>query len=336
MEAKEPNYDNIFFQIGRHLKKRWIYIFILSLIPAILIGIYFYSQPGVYTCTSKIFPLSANSAKNSANPLEILKGKLGIEGGGADAFNLNELVKSKSVALKVINVRSNNKEHENQPIYKLLIKEYNDNLGWFADTMMYIPRTGNDSLNIQFFAMGAYRNAVAIEELPTGFTILKTKAYTQELAKELNENILLTISNFYIDFVTEKPRSDLKLIQNMKDSLSSELAAVEKAIAGQVDQSAFGVKASVGLNKARLERRFQEIASIYQTTAATLQNAKFQLLSESPIFQVLDYPGAPYGFDVKPWKKFALAAFVFFAIMWSLFFCRKIIWNVIIRELAKV
>ena len=79
----------------------------------------------------------------------------------------------------------------------------------------------------------------------------------------------------------------------------------------------------------------KEIEELYTTAATSYQNAKFKLLSESPIFQVLDQAGPPYSYTIPNWKKFAAMAFVISFVVLCLFFCRRIFFRLIIDELSK-
>ena len=121
----------------------------------------------------------------------------------------------------------------------------------------------------------------------------------------------------------------------MRDSLKDELYAVERAIAGFQDANQLSVKYEVNIPQAKLLRTRVEIEQLYAVTVTAYQNAKFKLLSESPIFQILDYPGAPYAYSKPSSKKAALLAFFASFVVLSLFVCRKIFCRIIIDELSK-
>ena len=106
-------------------------------------------------------------------------------------------------------------------------------------------------------------------------------------------------------------------------------------MAGFTDANTFSSTAISQLPRAKLERMHQEIEAIYSITTTTYQNARFKLLSESPIFQILDYPGEPYGYQKESWLKFGIIFFVLTFIMLSIFFCRKIFRAIIIDEFKK-
>ncbi len=316
------------------VKKRLPISIILSLIIAAGVGLYFSSIPGEYSATARIFPLSANSSRGASSPLDQIRSQFGIGGGEGsnEIYDLNELIISKRLSFKVVNSITTNKKFDK--LYKWLVFDHNSELRFYEDKIVLGDKK-TDSLKNLIVGRSLLLGRVEVEKSDNGYTSLIVKSYDKELAKEINENILIALSEFYIDFVTEKPRTDLIQIQKMRDSLSTELSLIERAIAGQIDNSQFGVKASVNLPRAKLQRKQTEVQAIYSTTVNALQNARFKLLSESPIFQILDYPGEPFSYYKEPWKKTAVIAFLLCMILFSLWFCRKIFINIIVEELKK-
>ncbi len=316
------------------IKKRLPIILILALLVSGLTAFFISQKPTSYVATSTIFPLSANSARSSSSPISQLQQQFGLKAEtGNEVYDINELLKSKKLSFKVVNVNPSSKKYNK--LYKWLVADYNSKLGW-REPEIVLSKDRKDSLQSLIVGRSLLLSRVSVEQNENGYTSLRVRAFEKELAKEINENILLALSNFYIEFVTEKPRSDLRRIQSMRDSLSNALADVTRAIAGEQDKSAYATKAYVGLPQIKLRRKQAEIEAIYGTTVTALQNARFKLLSESPIFQVLDYPGEPYIIEKESWKSKAIIAFMLTTVLLSLWFCRKIFGHLIIEELKKV
>jgi uncharacterized protein involved in exopolysaccharide biosynthesis len=119
----------------------------------------------------------------------------------------------------------------------------------------------------------------------------------------------------------------------MRDSLKDELGAVESAIAGFQDANQLSVKYSTGIPQTKLLRERAEIEQLYATTATAYQNARFKLLSESPIFQILDFPGEPYNYIKPSWLKMSIIGFIGFFIILSLFVCKKVFIQMLVDEI---
>lgn len=296
-----------------------------------LFGFYASCLPGEYSTYAKIFPLSSNEARSSSSAIDALRSQFGIQGGGSggDAFDLNELIKSKTFGNEVMASRPENKKYSK--FYDWVIESNNKHIPFFYDE---IVKSSDEEKNI-ITASSIIRSKTEITKNESGYTTFLVKSYDKELAREIIETTLGVLSDYYIDFVTEKPSKDLQVITKMRDSLNASLNAVTKAIAGYEDKNAFAVKSYVGLPRIKLEREKQEITALYSSTVQALQNARFKVLYESPIFQVLDWPGEPYGYTKTGWKKFAIVGFLLSFFLLNLWFCRKVFFNIIIEELKK-
>lgn len=323
----------ILHELRAKIKKRLPFTIIIALIISAGVGLYVSQIPTEFIASSKIFPLSANSARGSSSPINQLQEQFGIkETGNNEVYDILELLRSKRLSFKVVASDPTNKKYNK--FYQWLVADHNSELGW-REKPIELTETNKDSLRRLIIGRNLLLKRIEVVENENGYTTINVRAYEKELAKEINENILIALSEFYIDFVTEKPKTDLKRIQAMRDSLSIALSGIERAIAGVQDKTAFATKAYVGLPQIKLRRKQAEIQSIYSTTVSALQNARFKLLSESPIFQILDYPGEPYDVIKESWIPKAIIAFILSIILLSLWFCRKIFGKIIIEELKK-
>jgi len=320
---------NIIHQLRDKVKK-WLPItLIISIVAGGTLGFLASCLPTQYSAYAKIFPLSVNDSRGGTSPIDMIQAQFGIQKSGTDMYDIEELIKSKRLSFKILNSPSPNKKYKKFADW--IIAENNEHMPFFYDSY----EMSSDTADNLIFARNLILGKISVSEAESGYTTISVKSYDKELSKEITEEAINTLSEFYIQFVTEKPRTDLYRISKMRDSLNSELNAVSKAIAGIQDQSAFAVKSYVGLPRIKLERKQQEITAVYSTTVQALQNAKFKLLSESPIFQILDYPGEPYDSIKTDWKKFALVGFLLSFVLLNLWFCRKVFFNIIIEELKK-
>ncbi len=290
------------------------------------------SEKGEYGAYSKIFPLSINKAGGSS-PIDAIRAQFGItdKTDYDKIYNVKELVTSRTVSMNIARSKPYGTKYASMSAW--LIDDYNNNRPFLKKKIMVDLSDSND-----IYYKGAsilLGNTEVANDAKTNFTTITTRSHQKELTQAMNEKILVELSNYYIKLVTEKPRSDLDKIRQMRDSLQQELNSSERAIAGFIDANQMSVKTSTQLPQYKLMRMQKEIEQLYTTTATSYQNAKFKLLSESPIFQVLDQAGPPYTFDKPNWKKNAAIAFIASFIIMCIFFTRKIILRVIIDELSK-
>jgi uncharacterized protein involved in exopolysaccharide biosynthesis len=289
------------------------------------------SVKGTYSTYSKIFPLSINKSGGSS-PVDAIRAQFGISDKTdyEKIYNVRELVTSKTISTTIAASAPKNKKYSSVSAW--LIEDYNSNAPFWKKKMKMPSAKDSNALHYTGAALLLSKTEV-LNDVKTGFTSIYTKAHDQELALEMNQKILEAISDYYIKLVTEKPRTDLEKIKLMRDSLQIELNQIERAIAGFIDANQLSPFSVTQLPQYKLLRMQKEIEALYTTTATSYQNAKFKLLSESPIFQVLDRAGAPFAFDQPNWKKNAVIAFFLSALFMCLIVSRKVFWRMILDEL---
>lgn len=322
---------NTFSDLKQALRSSWIGIIGVSLVVALSAGFLSRSIHGEYGTYSKIFPLSINKS-GGTNPIDALRSQFGISDKTdyEKIYNVKELVLSKTISTNVAKSKPANTLYPS--ISAWLIDSYNRNIPFWKKKIRVVP---GDTTEIHFTGADLVRSCCDINtDLKTNYTTISTHNFDAELAQELNVTILRELSNFYIKMVTEKPMTDLSRIKQMRDSLNDELYSVEKSIAGFIDANQMSVKTTTQLPQTKLLRKQKEVEQLYANTATSYLNAKFKLLWESPIFQVLDQAGPPYSFTKPNWKRNALIAFLLSAVVCSLIASRKVLWRVVLNELS--
>ncbi len=328
-----PNTLQIIQEIGRKIKSNIIFIFTFSVVLSLVVFFLARSQKGTYSAYSKIFPLAINKS-NGSSPIDAIKSQFGISDKTdyEKIYNVNELVTSRTISRKIVSTKTNNKKYRN--IAEWILDDYNTHLPIWGQKIGYDKK---DSNAVIYKAASLFLSSTQIFiDTKTGFTKISSTFYNKELCKEVNETILEALSSYYISLVTEKPRTDLVKIRIMRDSLKEELYAVERSIAGFQDANQLSVKYSVNIPQAKLVRTRAEIEQLYAVTATAYQNARFKLLSESPIFQVLDYPGEPYAYTKPSSKKITLITFFACFFILCFFVSRKVFGRLLMDELSKV
>lgn len=321
---------SIIQSIHSQIKRKLPTIIVVASFVAALSFTYATLSKEKYKIYSKIFPLSFN--KSSSSPLDAIKAQFGISDKTdySVIYNLKELVGSKTIREQVVKSTTINPKYKN--IADWIIDDHNSGKLFFQKK---INLSASDSLERLYIASNILKEYVAVNEEKTEFTTLLTHSHNKELSIQLNEIILKELGDYYVQVSTEKPRGDLTKIKIMRDSLKNELDLVEAAIAGYQDANQYSVRYATGIPQSKLIRTRAEIEELYTSTATAYYNARFKLLSESPIFQVLDAPREPFDI-IKPSRiKLAIVGFGFTFIFMSFWVCRKILFKLILDELSK-
>jgi hypothetical protein len=313
------------------LKRNFLWLVLGAGIGGSLMGIIGKENPKIYAAYSKIFPLVQDGA---SDPLSSFKSQLGLDNGsGGDVakyYNVAELVKSKNLSRKiVVNAIS---EENPTPIYKALIEDYNKSINKYFVNPIKLSKDSIENINL---GAELFTGKVDIKKEKTEFTTITTTTCDPELALVLNKNILSTLSEFYVNSRTEKSRVDLKRIGLLKDSLFIALDNIERSLAEFEGTSRYSVDETVQLPVVKLQRLREEIVEQYQGTATAYQNAKFKLMSESPIFQVLDEPTGPVKMTQQSWKKGAITGAIIGAILMALLVLSKLIMQIAVKSLSE-
>lgn len=302
----------------------------ISSLVALAVTILTFMAEGTYITDSKIFPLSFNNASQS--PLDAIKSQFGFtdKTDYSVIYNINELVKSKTLSSNIAAKKCNHKTYKN--FAQWLIADHNAHLPFYKKKLNIVPY---DSAKEVFAGADLLRMATEIKKEETEFTSIVVQTYNKDLSIKLHEAILSALSDYYIEVSTEKPRSDLEKIGHLKDSLKNAMDQIDRALAGVQDENQFSVRYSTAIPQAKLIRAREEVEQLYTNTAATYHNARFKLLSESPIFQVLDTPGEPVTYKTPSWFKYGTISFIAVLFLASFWVWRNIIFRILINELKK-
>jgi hypothetical protein len=318
---------NIINEIKLKLKSNLIWILILSSTVATIKYFLSKKEPRLYLSYSKIFPLT-NGENN--DPLAGIKSQFGI-GASSDLstyYNVQELVSSKNLSRRIVQYPSNNiKEPQ---LFNWIINDQNK----FKKFYEKKSTLSKDSIENIIFASELLSNIITIKKEKTEFTSISCTTADEMLSLRLNEVVLQCLSDYYFQSKTEKARTDLIRIGQLRDSLKNSLDIIEKAQAGNNDNLRFIQDESAMLPQIKLARLHDEVEEQYKTTAMAFQNANFKLLYESPIFQVLDKPIGPLYFTKASSSKAAMIAFIISFILFCIIAIRKVIWQLVLSELA--
>jgi hypothetical protein len=310
------------------LKKNLLWILPLSLLVGCINGYLVSKKPATYISHSKIFPLTAEGGGGDA--MAGLRSQFGISSPGGDLskyYNVKELVSSKHLTRQILSYPTNYKNEKS--LVDWIIKDYNTQQFWNHNKI----KPSQDSLENLITASGIFSGITNVIKEKTDFTSIDCGTANPELSLRLNECILQSLSDFYINSKTEKARTDLMRIGILKDSLKGALDYVERRMAGISDESRYSVTDIAKLPFIKLEMAKEELMEQYKNTAIAHQNANFKLLSESPIFQILDKPTTPLTIIKESAKKAFAKYFAIAFVLLTLFGFRKMIIDMVKEEL---
>jgi hypothetical protein len=317
-------------EIIKKLKRNFLWVIFFTALGALIMGYIAKQEKTIFTSYSKIFPLIQDG---SSDPLSSIKSQLGFDVGGssdmAKYYNVAELVKSKSISRKIVSYSTS--AADPTPLYLSLLKDHNNTLGFNKDKIVL----SKDSLENLYTAASLLQDKINIVKEKTEFTSIFVNAGNGQLALRLNDVVLDCLSEFYINSRTEKARIDLMQVKNLKDSLLKELDLVERAIAGFGDTRRYLVEDAPSAPLIKMERIREEILEQYKNTATAYQTATFKLMSEKPIFQILDKPSGPVPSSIVSWKRKALVGGLIGFIIGLILALRKLITDLIIKSLKE-
>ncbi len=146
----------------------------------------------------------------------------------------------------------------------------------------------------------------------------------QSFAKIFNENLVVTVNDFYLRTKTKKTAENLRVLQNQADSVRTVLDDKVKQLAQFQDKVPNpnpllqeGMVASK-----QLQIDIQAAAAVYEEVVKNLEIAKINHRNNAPLIQIIDHPRYPLErSEIKLLTGMALGAVLFFifAVIWVYF-----------------
>jgi hypothetical protein len=306
------------------LKRGFLWLLLPALLLAGVLGYTTKQEPILHVSYSKIFPLAADGGGG----LSSLGAQLGLasEGGAAQYYNVTELVNSRNLSRKMVQYPTNNEKHKS--LADWIIEDFKKR------QKNKTPETKKVSDQEKVIAAAEILTTSAkIVTEKSEFTAIKVETGDPELSLRLNECILTGLSDFYISTKTEKARTDLEKIGTLRDSLKKALNAIDLSLLNFGERNKYLVSETAKLPVIQLQLLKEEVAAYYRSATESYQNAKFMLVNQSPIFQVLDKPQTPVAAIAPNWKKSALIGATLGLFIGLLIALRKVIGKIIMAEL---
>jgi len=136
-------------------------------------------------------------------------------------------------------------------------------------------------------------NNLVTEASQNGIISIKCNTVSEKFSKEFTEELISALSSFYVSKTIERQRSTKRLVQEYADSINTELSSAEYQLAQWKDKNFRTTKSKGYLEELRLLRKVENLALMYSESLKNLELAKFDLLNNTPVLQVIDRPTYP-------------------------------------------
>ncbi|NQX40277.1 hypothetical protein SAMN05421820_105153 [Pedobacter steynii] len=320
----------------RYLISKWMIIVALGLVGGVLGFLYAKSKKAIFIATTT-FVLEEGGGGGMGQYAGIAS-MVGIDlgGGGTGLFqgdNILQLYKSRSMiknALLSTFVIDGKKE--------LLIDQYiksgNFRKRWGGNPKLKditFPQSGNfnrtqDSI-LNEFVREINNSVLNVSKPDKKLSIIKVtvKSIDENFAKSFNDQMVATVSQFYVDTKTKKSLENVSILQQKTDS-------VVAVMNGAISISANTIDATPNLNPTRQILRTPVQRSQFNAETnkellkelmKNLELSKISLRKESPLIQVVDSPIFPLEIDKFGKSKGIILGGFWFGFLTVLFFLVK-------------
>lgn len=290
----------------KYLLSKWILLVILGLTGS-AIGLFLaIKKKPVYTATTT-FVLEDGDKTPSFGGLGGLASLAGIDlGGGGGLFqgdNIIELYKSRVMIQKTLLTRANFDGKQELLIDRFIasnkLKKAWTKTDWskanFADTSNLtvvkdsVLREIVKIINKQYLMVGKPDKKLSLIKVDV-------KAEDELFAKAFSDELVSSVNKFYIQTKTKRSTQNVNILQHKTDS-------VRRIMNGAINTAAAVTDATPNLNPARQSQRIAPVQrsqfsaetnkAVLGEFLKTLEMSKANLLKETPLIQVIDYPILP-------------------------------------------
>jgi len=267
------------------------------------------------TYTSKIVFNMDNGSASGGGGLSDLASAFGLGGGGGAASsglfsgeNFLELLKTKNIynraLLTPVDVNGKKVIFGNLLIEKsgALDDEWEDDeeMKTFrfkhSDYEKLTPKERSRVRMLQSFLEPL--TSIANENKKSSLMTLAATTRNDTLSHIWTNLFLKTVTDFYIETKTKKTRELLGIMERRVDSLKSQLYGTQRRYAQVVDQNQQVIMQQGMIEQQRLSTNSAQLQGMYQEAVRNLDNLRFSMVKESPLFTKIDDSELPIGADI--------------------------------------
>ena len=298
--------------------KNWK-IIVLSIIIGLVSGFVFElltKKKPVYI--AKIIFNMENGATAGGGGLSELASSLGFGGGGQannglfSGENFIELLKTKKLynraVLSKVKVNGKDEIFGNYYLKKSGILEDEEDDSEELKTFKFKHDNYEKSTQaekstvrlVQSYLMSA--TVVGADSKKASFLSLTVTTRNDTLSYIWSNLYLNIVTDFYKETKTQKTRELLVLIEHRVDSLKRELYRTQNAAARFTDQNQQIIVQEGLVNQQRLQTNSTQLQSLYFEAVRNLDNLRFSMAKETPLFTRIDDPELPISSEPDPLK----------------------------------
>jgi hypothetical protein len=297
--------------IGKSILKNWKIVLLFALIGGGLGFYYDYSKQKdpTFKANNQFYLETSTPTNNYGGFANIFTGgDNGANGGLFSGENLLTLIKSADFLEKTFlrEVTVNGKKHilanffHDKNISPKEEKEKKEKK--IKDQYVYLTHTNKEKFTLAEFNSLAVVQGPAVmattlkPEEKTSFMNLEVITYDDTLSKVYSDAFLETLREYYLDSKTSKIKTTIQRQQRIVDSLRYVTQANESSLARIQDQNQETVFEQGKVQETRLNRKTTLLNQTWAEQERSLQQLKFQLYQDSPLFKIT----TPQRFPILP------------------------------------
>lgn len=139
---------------------------------------------------------------------------------------------------------------------------------------------------------------IANENKKASLMTLSASTRNDTLSHTWTNLFLNTVTSFYIENKTKKTRELLGIMEHRVDSLQSELFGTQRKYARVVDQNQQVIMQQGLIEQQRLSTNSSQLQGMYFDAVRSLDNLRFSVVKESPLFTRVDDSELPIAKDI--------------------------------------
>jgi hypothetical protein len=310
------------------VRKHWMGILIIAILFG-LAGWFYARQLPKYYAANILFILSSSDKQQSQDNLIAQQLGLGQKGGNGEGLYtvqnfLGLLVHSKMIRETLLLPYPTENTHTFASKYMALKGE--NERGIFTTKEPYNP-INKEQISLLRSLAEQIRPSLVVKpaEDGTSFTQFSGRFENEEFAKYFTESLLNYTLSFYVEGKTKEIKSNIRQIEERKDSLLRLLTIKSRRIANQQVQS---IDLNPAYSSAMVEGQIMSnegefLSKLYAESVASLEVVKSELRQQTPLFTIIEGAEYPLVLEIPARMKWFWAMLVLGFLLGVIYFILK-------------